>query len=96
MVEVTQDDANNYCRVLRVRRLGKTQQFLMNYIREQGGAHVFIGVGVRGSGWAGYDYEEVKRSLDALTRRGLLRVERRCFYDLMPNAEFSGAKRPLE
>lgn len=67
-------------------RLGKTQNLIVQYIRERGAEHVYLGCGANKGCLTGYFWEEIERSLAALIRRGIVIEKKRGFYALPSDA----------
>jgi hypothetical protein len=64
----------------------KLQQLLVDHIKKQGGEHVYISRAWAppvGSGLSGYTWQGVSLSLEALIRRGVLRVVKSSFFYLV-------------
>lgn len=66
-------------------RLGKTQKHIIQYLKDSGGKHVYIGATSGKGCLAGYYLEEVERSLAALVRRKIVIEDKPGFYTLPEN-----------
>jgi hypothetical protein len=64
-------------------KLSKNQEIILNYIKEQGGKHVYIGITLKANWCAGWDWHEVERPLKGLIKRGILTVTSKSFYHLV-------------
>ena len=66
-------------------RMTPLQRLLVDHIKQVGGKHIYISrawSAPAGSPLLGYTWEGVNLSLQALVRRGVLRVEKQSFFYL--------------
>lgn len=67
-----------------IARLGKTQKKIIEYMKSQGGVHVYMGATIKSlkgrEFLGGYFWEEIERSLTSLIKRGLVIKVKSGFY----------------